>query len=170
VSSKASTAAPNHSGKTGSGEIATKVYTKDQCALLYHASLQKFLTYSIIAAATFVGYVPLALEAHGMAGNKAAELFLQLSVILLTGIIGAAVAAAARQYYLISKLESYERLDLRDLERQLTSGATPLIQNLTQSTHGINWSATNPRRLNVLTAVVLLICVTLLLTLLFALL
>lgn len=142
-------------------------YPDRSVELLFQACLQKFLTYALIGAALFIGYIPLALQDHGES-NPGAHLFLSLAALLLTAIIAAAATAAGYQYYLIAALESSDVLRLKGLERQVVAGASPLIVNAAEVIGGIKWSATKRKTATILTLVVLLLWFVLLFVLFYA--
>jgi len=139
----------------------------DTSTILYQASVQKFLAYSVVGSATFVGYVQLAIQSH-LAPRGPNAAFLGLIVLFLAIVVGIAVAAAARQYYLIAALELPTELGLMDLEDALTREAPPLIVNSTVFVRNFARSATRPRAANFLTGAVALIMVAILLVLLYA--
>jgi hypothetical protein len=137
----------------------------DKSVLLFQASIQKFLAYTVVGAATFIGYVQLAIEAHG-AQPGYPGLVIKLVVFFLALVIGAAEVAAARQYFLIATLDG--ELGLTALERELTRSAAPLIANVTDYAHSFDYSARKPRPANALTVITILIGLVILFVLLYS--
>ncbi|MGD1100123.1 MAG: hypothetical protein ABR888_07290 [Thermoplasmata archaeon] len=76
------------------------------------------------------------------------------------------MTAAARQYYLIARLDG--ELGLRALEKDLTRGAAPFIVNLSEFAHGFDYSARKPKAFNALTVVAFLIGLVILLVFIYA--
>lgn len=111
-------------------------------ARLYGASIQKFLTYSIIGSATFVGYVQLALALHSSGPYSFGGSVLLVVVLVLLIVVLFTALAAARQYFLIATLHGSNELRLRGLENKLTGRSSRLIQWLTQAVHAFDWSST----------------------------
>jgi hypothetical protein len=81
-------------------------------------------------------------------------------------VIAAVTAAAARQYYIIARIERGQTLGLRGIEAYLIAGAAPIVVNTTEFIHGIDWSETT-RRSNSLTAIVVVVWLALLLLFLY---
>lgn len=118
---------------------------------LYRACLEKFLSYSVVSAATFVGYVELAINVHNSSETGLPSVIPKLIVLALAFVFAGAVSAAARQFYLISLLEGHDRLGVRDLERSLTKVAAPIVINTMTYSHAAEESATTGRINNALT-------------------
>ena len=138
-------------------------HTAENYARLHSASLQKFLAYAIIGAATFVGYVQLSIAYHDWVGHPLIEILLIIVLLSLAVAVILASTAAARQYFLFSRLEASDQLRLRGLETELVKEAPPLIVNLTFFAHGFGWSAMKQKVLNALTALTLAVVVLLML-------
>ena len=145
-------------------------FSSEDYARLYSASTQKFLTYSIIGAATFVGYVELALALHSSGFFSFGGVVLFIVVLVLFLVVLFTALAAARQYFLIATLHGGNELRLRGLENKLTKDSTPVIQGLTKAVHAFDWSSTKKEfKSNALILVVGVIWVVAGLVLLFAL-
>lgn len=145
-------------------------FGREDYARLYDASIQKFLTYSIIGAATFVGYVQLALALHSSGPSSFGSLVLLVVVLVLLIVVLFTTLAAARQYFLIATLHGSNELRLRGLENRLTRNSSRPIQLLTQAVHAFDWSSTKKEfKSNALVFVVAVIWAVAVLVLLFAL-
>ena len=151
-----------------SGTDESQKYETEDYALLYNTSIQKFLTYSIIGAATFVGYVQLSIELH-ISGLSPIDHYELLFVIaaLFVAVLFAAVAAA-RQYFFAAACHGSDRLRLRGFEDRLVQGAPAIFRLLNGASHGFDYSSDKPNRANYLIGVIGLVCVVLILVLAFA--
>ena len=136
---------PTDEGCGRPGSVGSDTFGADDYARLYNGSIQKFLTYSIIGAATFVGYVQLSIELHSSGLSSFGATVLRLVVVVLFVVVIFTVLAAARQYFLIATLHGSTQLRMRGLENLLTEKSPRVFQLLTQVVHGFDWSSTKER-------------------------
>lgn len=131
--------------------------------------MEKFLSYSVIAAATFVGFVQLAVVVHGTPPGTLSAVPLEVAVLVLGFVVAGALSAAARQFFLISVLEGPRGLGIRELEKALTKGSAPLLANLLAYSHAAEEGASSGRTANLLSVTWMLLLGLLMLILLYAL-
>ncbi|HLY77336.1 MAG TPA: hypothetical protein VKT21_05580 [Thermoplasmata archaeon] len=144
-------------------------FTVEEYTLLYNTSIQKFLAYSIVGAATFVGFVQLSIELHASGLSPVDHLELLFVILAVFVAILAATVAAARQYFFAGACHGSQVLQLRGLESQLVQDAPRSFALFIGTFHGFDWNSARPYRTNHLIVVVGLISLVLVLVLIFAL-